>query len=175
MDVAPEDDPPLWPSLSHRARMDRRSQVWLERSVSWKGILGAWQGVKVLGQGGYGLCGLFKYVGSDQSRPRYIVVKQSGKPDRNLQNESRLLAQCRASGTPHVVKLYKSYHQEGGTGTSAKFDPFPYTNRPILGDVYALAKEVSRIYLEYCPRGDMWQWIMYLRHKYVRFPGLDSC
>lgn len=168
MDIPPEHDGAVWASLQPHQREERRHQLWLERSVTWPGIAGAWEAVKVLGHGGYGLCGLFKYKGRERNTPGYIVVKQSGSPDRNLRNESRLLRNLGASGSPHIVKLYKSYHREGGTGTSTKFDPHPYTSEPGLGDTYTEEREVSRIYLEFCARGDLWKWIVFLRNRYVR-------
>jgi hypothetical protein len=172
MDSAPERDPELWASLSKRARMKRRGDVWLERSVSWHGIAGVWKGVKVLGNGSYGLCGLFEYQGSDQDMPKHIVVKQSGRPDTSLQNESRLLKRFGDTGTVHIVKMYKSYHQEGGTGTSADFDPSPFTYVHYLGNTYDESKEVSRIYLEYCDRTDMSQLIKYLQTRFVLYLSL---
>ena len=162
---APENDPALWASLTPEDRKKRRQKVWLERSVTWSGIAGVWEGVRVLGQGGYGLCGMFKYKGQDERVPPYIAVKQTGRPDKALLNESRLLAQLGASGSPHIVKMYKSYHQEGGTGTSTNFDPYPYTRYSMLGDIYTPEKEVSRIYLEYCSRGDLWNWIKHICYK----------
>ena len=162
---APESDAALWASLKAQDRKKRRQQAWIDRSVTWSGIAGVWQGVRVLGQGGYGLCGLFKYMGNDERIPQHIAVKQTGRPDKALLNESRLLAQLGASGSRHIVKMYKSYHQEGGTGTSRDFDPYPYTKYAMLGDIYTPQKEVSRIYLEYCSRGDAWQWMKHLREK----------
>lgn len=168
MSEDPENDLDLWESLTHGERKDRRGEVWIKRSTSWQGMSGLWKGVRVLGSGSYGLCGLFRYLGSDEKVPKYVVVKQSGRPDRSLQNESRLLAQCGRAKSIHVVKMYKSYHQEGGTGTSKRFDPHPYEHRFILGDVYMTSKEVSRIYLEYCSRGDVFQWMSHLASKYVQ-------
>jgi hypothetical protein len=40
--------------------------------------------------------------------------------------ESKLRLQITGTGTEHVVKLYKGYHRDGGTGTSDRFDPREY-------------------------------------------------
>ena len=174
MSATSEFDVPTWNLLHPADREKKRYEAWLKRSESWQGISGKWEGVRVLGRGGYGLCGLFKYKGSDENIPKYIVVKQSGSPDEALKNESRLLRKCRTSGSVHIVKMHKSYHQEGGTGTSSLFDPSPYRNIPILGPIYSKAKEVSRIYLEYCSRGDLDRWIRQLHARYAAIPSLPS-
>jgi hypothetical protein len=172
MDEPPENDPAVWGSMQTYEREKRRHQLWLERSGSWNGIAGVWEAVKVLGHGGYGLCGLFKNKTNNPRYPAFIVVKQSGSPDRTLRNESRLLRALGMSGSSHIVKLYKSYHREGGTGTSKTFDPHPYTDLPGMGEIYTVEKEISRIYLEFCSRGDLSKWMAYLRNGYVASPTL---
>lgn len=167
MDPRPENDPNQWADLQPSEREERRYAVWLERSLGWRGIAGAWKPVKVLGAGSYGLCGLFKYVGNGGNFPAYIVVKQSGGPDKDLRTESRLMKQLGVSRSPHIIKLYKSYHEAAGTGTSDQFDPSPYNNVPNGGLTYSPHREVSRIYMEYCAKGDMWKWLVELHDKYV--------
>lgn len=135
MDPRPENDPNQWADLQPSEREERRYAVWLERSLGWRGIAGAWKPVKVLGAGSYGLCGLFKYVGNGGNFPAYIVVKQSGGPDKDLRTESRLMKQLGVSRSPHIIKLYKSYHEAAGTGTSDQFDPSPYNNVPNGGSL----------------------------------------
>jgi len=53
--------------------------------------------------------------------------------------------------TDHVVKLYRSCHSQGGSGTSNIFDRHPFQN-----GVYNVNREVHRIYIEYCEGGDLW-------------------
>lgn len=162
MSEQPENDPEAWAALSHEDRMKRRSAVWLERAVSWQGINSTWKAVKVLGNGSYGICALFEHHGPEDGMPSHIVVKQSGIPDDNLKIESRLLGQLGASGSPHIVKMYKSYHQEPGTGTSYEFDPLPLVEMMGMAPMYTPEGEVSRIYLEYCDKGDMLGLLKYL-------------
>lgn len=162
MNQAPENDPRAWARLSSSAREMRRAAIWLARSVSWQGISPRWKPIKVLGQGSYGICGLFENQEPDPNTPRHIVVKQSGNQDESLKIESRLLARLGAAGSRHVVKMYKSYHQEPGTGTSEDFDPLPFMNIMGTMPLYSPAKEVSRIYLEYCQKGDMLKFLKYI-------------
>jgi hypothetical protein len=162
MNQQPENDPAAWAALSRGDRIKRRAAIWLDRSVSWQGIASTWKPIRVLGNGSYGICALFERQGPEQGMPSHIVVKQSGSPDSNLKVESRLLGQLGASQSPHIVKMYKSYHQEPGTGTSDEFDPLPFIYTMNTAPLYMLAKEISRIYLEYCQKGDMWAFLKYL-------------
>jgi hypothetical protein len=78
-----------------------------------------------------------------------MAVKQAQKG--NLEAESKYLHLMTEYGAKHIVKLYKSVHDEGGTGTSDKFDPRPFDRNYD----YDADLEVSRIYLEYCVNGDL--------------------
>ncbi|KIN07272.1 hypothetical protein OIDMADRAFT_109769 [Oidiodendron maius Zn] len=115
--------------------------LWLESNKNWKyGLNELWKGKKVLGMGGYGLVGLWEYKKSDDDVIR-VVVKQSAGKDRALKSESDVLSRIAETGTKHVVRLLKKYHEERGQGTSDQWD--------------SDSGYVSRIYLEYCPHGDM--------------------
>lgn len=46
-----------------------RQKEWITRSSSWTEFGGIWKGVKILGQGEYGIAGLFKYTGQEKYIP----------------------------------------------------------------------------------------------------------
>ena len=109
---------------------------------------------KVIGAGSFGVCGLLEPISDIDSLhgkefPKFIVVKQSaGKAETRvgMMWESKLLREIMAScDTKHVVKLHRTFHDEGGTGTSS-FDSLPLSE---TGE-YMKGHEVSRMYLEYC-------------------------
>lgn len=91
--------------------------------------------------------------------PRAMVVKQSA-PDDDVQmhNESKLLHMLAATGTNHIIKLFKSHHYSGGTGTTTTQDPLPLKKGKYNAD-----HEVSRMYLELGEGGDMFDWIRTLQ------------
>jgi hypothetical protein len=105
----------------------RRQHEWLHRSKQWTGLdANLWKARKVLGAGGNGVVGLWEYQGSNAQFPRNIVIKQGYDDPESMAWESKLLRQITGTGTEHVVKLYKGYHRDGGTGTSDRFDPREY-------------------------------------------------
>ena len=132
-----------------------RQRAWLERSRGWAlGFGNSWRPRGVLGAGTFGIIGLWDYIGQDNAMPRSLAVKQSfgSQSDANsLRWESKLLSEIRSTGTNHVVKIYKAFHQDGGTGTSEDRDPLPYDSQ---GN-YSGRMNVSRIYLEYCENGTL--------------------
>ncbi|KAF8855354.1 kinase-like protein [Acephala macrosclerotiorum] len=131
---------------------DRRHQAWLERSVSWHNLQPAsdWKARKVLGKGSFGVTGHWQYVGNDPVMPKDIVVKQShGKNAKDLIVETKMLRALAATGSPHIVKLYRGCHREGGTGTST-YDILPYAP----DGTYDVDREIARMYLEFVPGGD---------------------
>lgn len=145
--------PPVWkeyPGLvdSTSGLDQQQAEAWLASSINWApewNFGPRWVGRKVLGVGGFGLVGLWENTteGPDlfgPVLPKRIVVKQSKGPDRLLQDESKLLQQCKNTRTNHIVKLLGSYHEDVGQATS-NWD---------RGDTL-----VSRIYLEFCESGDL--------------------
>ena len=105
----------------------RRQYEWLHRSKQWTGLdANLWRAKKVLGAGGNGLVGLWEYQGNNVRFPRNMVIKQGYDDLESMAWESKLLRQLTGTGTKHVVKLYKGYHRDGGTGTSDQFDPREY-------------------------------------------------
>jgi hypothetical protein len=102
----------------------RRQHEWLHRFKQWIGLdANLWKAKKVLGAGGNGVVGLWEYQGNNTLFPRNIVIKQGHDDPESMAWESKLLRQITGTGTEHVVKLYKGYHRDGGSGTSDLFDP----------------------------------------------------
>jgi len=121
--------------------------LFLNSSPQWKSSLGpGWIGTKLLGKGGFGVAGLFEYHGPASSAPAItqIVVKMSEAqlplfPDPQVFPKSKIdegitLRRLAACKSQHIVRIY------GG-------------NR--LGDRFGEMGEVVRIFLEYCPGGDV--------------------
>lgn len=133
----------------------RRQLAWLRRAPTWRGFPRKYKGVKILGAGTYGICGLFEYRGNDQQRgdrPTEMVIKQSRARD-HLWAESTFLRKFTHLGSEHIVKLYKDVVREGGTGTTdnSGFDPYPFH---VQGG-WIPNREIERMYMEYCPGGDL--------------------
>jgi hypothetical protein len=137
--------------------MDKHQQEeWLLRSRDWPDMrANNYVGQKVLGAGAHGIVGLWQYKGNSAALPKYLVVKQvvdmvanSAEP---LRVESKLLRDIMTTGTDHIIKLYKSNHTAGGSGTSNSRDPLPFG----AAGQYDPTRLVNRIYVEYCRNGDL--------------------
>jgi hypothetical protein len=146
------------PALARgRNPMDRhQQQEWLLRSRNWPDMrANNYVGKKVLGAGAHGIVGLWQYKGNSAALPKHLVVKQVVDMVTNsaeqLRVESKLLRDIMATGTDHIIKLYKSNHTAGGTGTSNSRDPLPFG----AAGQYDPARLVNRIYVEYCRNGDL--------------------
>lgn len=127
------------------------AERWLNSDVKWeKRFPAGWKGVKVLGAGGFGIAGHWKYVsdvapapGSIESQVRDIVVKQTrAAVDNGLRYESKFLENLTSTGSRHFPKLYGRVQRDVGTGTELAIDPH--------------RREVHRIFLEYCPGGSLY-------------------
>ena len=161
--VSPTQQRRLWQGRDGRTHRDvdahlapEQQDLWLESNKRWDhGLNELWKGKRVLGHGGFGVVGLWEYTKSNNDVAR-VVVKQSVGKDHALRRESDLLSLMSQTGTRHVVGLLKKYHEERGHGTSAKWDP---------DSAY-----ISRIYLEYCEKGDM-KAVM----RRVRYAGSPMC
>ncbi|TGO47434.1 hypothetical protein BCON_0278g00110 [Botryotinia convoluta] len=87
--------------------------------------------------------------------PEYIVVKQADGSDKDLLSESMLLQLFVDRNTPHVLKIYRGYH-EGEVvprNMGGMFD---------IGREYFKKRQKrcqSRIYLEFCENGDVENWM----------------
>lgn len=131
-----------------RQQIIQQEQLWLLSSNFWQNPVGnGWVPKKVLGTGGFGIVGHWKYGGNVTGvRISDLVVKQAAVNERNrhgLSREAAILQRLAETNSPHVVKMYQKLFEEQGRGTFPKYDP--------VGTVH-------RIYLEYCPGGDLSQW-----------------
>ncbi|RDL37451.1 uncharacterized protein BP5553_04884 [Venustampulla echinocandica] len=115
---------------------------WLLSEQRWTTRVGeGWVPKRVLGYGGYAIVGLWSYEGPDRQRatPKDIVVKQA-LANPGLEIEAQFLQRFKDCRSEHIVKIYRGLSQEAGQGTE-DYDP---SNGA-----------VHRIYLEYCPGGDL--------------------
>ena len=109
-----------------------------------------WAPVKVLGEGGFGVVGLWK---STERHPalEHLVIKQSrGQSKMALRQESRHYLRLR-NCNDHIARLLRPYHEDAATGADPTFDP---EQDPDEDEI-----RVGRIYLEYCDKGDLFDWI----------------
>ncbi|KAG0647414.1 Serine threonine-kinase GIN4 [Hyphodiscus hymeniophilus] len=129
------------------------SQVaaFLASQPDWRQGLGpGWKGTKFLGKGGYDIVGLWEYKGDPMRAPAVtkVVVKVAEDTDQDIDknifrgktayDEGNILAKLSKVPTNHVIKQY------GGNRVGDKFLDMDY---------------VVRIYLEFCPGGDLDQFI----------------
>ncbi len=150
-------------SLARSGRFTTEEQhAWLKNSKHWAGLDATkWKGRKVIGAGGNGTVGLWDYIAGDNRMPPSIVIKQTDPSGaEGLQWESKLLRNATKTKSVHIIKLYKACHLEGGTGSHHIFDPLPF-NRG--SGAYDPRKEVARMYMEYCPGGDLNEYVQ--RHR----------
>jgi hypothetical protein len=88
------------------------------------------------------------YTGPDKERKGLtnVVVKQSRagsdeEPTMGLEGEAMALESFKTSRSPHIIKMYRRLYREQGHG-SMQLD---------MGIVH-------RIFMEYCPGGDLQRW-----------------
>lgn len=136
-------------TLKHAIR-DKRVHPWLKTVDRWeKGFPKGWQAVRVLGKGGFGVAGHWKYVSKElplldsvEAKVKDIVVKQSkGDASHGLREESKFLEELTRTGSRHFPQLYGRVQRDVGHGTESKMDP--------------ANAEVHRIFIEFCPGGSM--------------------
>jgi serine/threonine protein kinase len=171
--------PSTTPSYQFNAKLikhgmsQRQQEEWLIRSEQWPDMAANnYIGRKVLGAGGHGIVGVWENKNKNlpPNMPKYIVVKQVS--DLNamiyepLRVESKLLRDILGTGTEHIIKLYKSTHRAGGTGTSSTKDPLPFA----VGGAWDPNREVGRIYLEFCPNGDLETQLNTIRDNHESMP-----
>lgn len=142
--------------LEHEGILSVKEQrAWLARSSQWPTIqANNYVGKRVLGAGTYGIVGAWELRGNSATLPTIIVVKQvfGRNSMETLRVESKLLRDIMTSNTTHVVKLYKSFHKEGGSGSSTSKDPLPSFTE---NGNWTRDSRVGRIYMEYCPNGSL--------------------
>ncbi|KAI9052629.1 hypothetical protein LZ554_003971 [Drepanopeziza brunnea f. sp. 'monogermtubi'] len=122
--------------------------AFLASEPTWRHRIGkGWHGTKFLGRGSFGVTGLWEYQGNDPNPPalRHVVVKQSqlevympGGGHRSALDEGNIGLTLSFIKAKHLVRQY------GG-------------NR--LGDSFAEMGRVIRIFMEYCPGGDLSQFV----------------
>jgi serine/threonine protein kinase len=133
---------------------DSDAKAWFESEPEWANRVGeGWKGTKILGRGSKGVAGLWEYRPenfdlSNAPTVRQMVVKMTELDDSDEQNRRRLegpktafdegnigvkIAQI---GSRHLVRQY------GGSR---------------LGDCFGEMGGVVKIFLEFCPGGDLEQ------------------
>jgi len=134
---------------------DYRKEKWIKSERNWKNHVGkGWVARRVLGQGGFGVVGHWEYQGPDRAmKPlKDVAVKQASVMRKSrranvmtrtegLEKEAKFLMLFAQRRTQHIVKMYRRLYTDTGSGAnSVTADP---------------ATEVHRIFLEYCPGGDL--------------------
>jgi hypothetical protein len=134
-----------------------RQRAFLNRAQGWAVTGTGYTPIKILGAGAYGLAVLFRRTGGRRNRrvipnipnqylPSNFVVKQG--TSRSFERESKMLLRIEdagfisGSGSKHIVQIYRSVGNEGGSGTHPHFDPHPFD----AAGQYVAANEVYRIY-----------------------------
>lgn len=158
-----------WPDLITDANLMASSdpmsgeaqKEWLQRSENWPDMNPHtthrhWKPRKVLGSGASGLVGLWDFVRREppvehDDTPLRIAVKQSaGAAARfKLQWESKLLQQIMGANTKHVVKIYKGFHLDGGSGAEATRDPIPFDDDGNYNADLLVARKSERLHSLY--------------------------
>lgn len=127
-------------------------EKWLTSEPEWTSRLGdGWRGVKFLGKGSGGIAGLWEYHEDGEHDPtalRKVVVKQSEATQdwdqttplgpKTPFDEGSHLVELRKLGSKHIFRQY------GG-------------NR--ISDDFGEMGKVVRIFLEYCPGGDLGKFV----------------
>ncbi|KAF7903107.1 hypothetical protein BELL_0368g00140 [Botrytis elliptica] len=150
-----------WDSYTPSQREQIQAEAWRKLAETWQQwpeFEKTWEGVRHLGKGGAGSADLYRKIGSQKgtdAMPEYIVVKQADGSDKDLLSESMLLQLFVDRDTSHVLKIYQGYH-EG--------EVVPHN----IGGMFDIGREnfkrrqkrcQSRIYLEFCEKGDVENWM----------------
>lgn len=123
-----------------------RQREWLLRSQLWLNLPQAeWMGGKVLGKGSCGIVGRFDYQGKNPKVPRSIAIKQTAaeRSRHALSRESKFLRILTATENPHIVKLYKGYHQ---VSPRASYHVFSLFKLPLLPDHVCAPDYILNLY-----------------------------
>lgn len=129
-DIEPGDEP-------IRKNRERGYADWLADSKNWLIPVGEdWVPIKVLGEGGYGVCGLWEYKGRKKRNITKVAIKQSGDLE-SLETEARFMRTVAASGSRHALKIYRDIM-------------YDYAD---IADLYR--GFIGRIYLEFMEGGDL--------------------
>lgn len=148
---------------AYKAKTGKQKEIeWLATESKWKNRVGKdWKAVKVIGRGGQGVVGHWTYDGPDRHLRtlKDVAVKQAVKSGPfykfgdGLETEAAILSLFQPVKTQHVVKMYRHMYEEMGEGTD-KFDH----------------GRVHRIFLEFCPGGDLYNWLnSYMNTYFPRY------
>lgn len=121
--------------------------AFLASEPTWRHRIGqGWQGTKFLGKGSFGVTGLWEYKGDGPNPPalKQVVVKQTQPKAYDLENARSTLDEGNIGFLLSGIRAKHLVRQYGG-------------NR--LGDRFAEMEQVVRIFLEYCPGGDLHQFV----------------
>jgi serine/threonine protein kinase len=123
---------------------DSEIPAWLASEPAWVSRVGAgWQG-RFLAKGSYGAVGAWRYDGPQETAPavKEVVVKMASfedfEPAARIYDEGNILKTLNTARSRHIIRQF------GGNRTGDKF-----------GDMY----NVVKIFLEYCPGGDLTQFL----------------
>ncbi|KAL5345854.1 hypothetical protein ACLOAV_008880 [Pseudogymnoascus australis] len=129
---------------------DPRASIWLYSSNKWnKPFPKGWEAIQVLGCGGFGICGHWRYItqgphprGPVQGEIHDIVVKQSSAMHGNgMVNEARLMEMLTKTGSRHFPQIYGRLHRDVGRQDRVLVDQ--------------KRREVHRIFMEYFEGGSV--------------------
>ncbi|OBT50536.1 hypothetical protein VE04_08906 [Pseudogymnoascus sp. 24MN13] len=135
-------------SQIHQA--DPRANDWLFSSDQWnKSFPEGWEPVSVLGAGGFGIAGHWRYVaagphkiGDVEREIRDIVVKQaSAVLNKGLISEAFIMEMLTRTGSRHFPQIYGRVHLEVRLHDRVAVDQ--------------KRREVHRIFMEYCEYGSL--------------------
>jgi hypothetical protein len=129
---------------------EKAQKLWLQTDQRWQNKVGKnWVAKKVLGRGGQGIVGWWTYQGPDRANRTMndIAVKQAvHKSARGffdgLKSEAHFYSLFTESNSPHIVRMYRRLYKEPGHQTM-DFDE----------------GIIHRIFLEFCPGGDLNRWL----------------
>ncbi len=141
------------PKVQYSIQTREGKQQWLDSSggEEWKEYLRGWKGIRFLGQGTFGICGLWRYesetnvppvkevvikqtvVNTGESRYRQSYInKQNIRHAEDSMNEGQTLQILAKAQSIHIIRQYGGFYVDTWRGS-----------------------QVVRLYLEYCPHGDL--------------------
>ncbi len=144
----PQQVPASLTPAEKKQRDKRIDEAWLRSEAGWKHRVGkGYIHKKVLGRGSFGIVGHWRYHGPDEDQRaiKDIAVKQAVRVDRGgvqkdgLTQEAKWLDLFAHSGSPHIVRKYRSVVMEEAQNTGQRFDQ----------------GMVQRMFMEFCPGGSL--------------------
>lgn len=138
---------------------DPLARGWLYGSNKWnKSFPEGWEAVQVLGAGGYGIAGHWRYAregphqrGAVEGEVRDIVVKQATSVyNKGLIMEARIMELLTKTGSRHFPQIYGRVHRDVGRQDHVL--------------VNQKRREVHRIFMEYFEGGSVGSYLKYQSH-----------